>query len=170
MPARVRGALGRYLQEMLPEWLRIDLETRRGSRPRAGMISKREAAEQLGVSYPSLSQVLKDGTGAGTDFERAVARFRYGREDVTRLREEAEDWARANPPRIVPDRIERVLEIAAELGRSASDALEVTRALAARTGEMTDEEIARALEQLDSGGRKLPPRVVTELPKAPRRK
>lgn len=96
MPSSVNPVVSRYLQAMLPSWLGIDVDLKRGQKPRPGLVSMREAASKLQVSYPSLREVIRDGRGVGLEFEQAVANARFGR-DVTALRRSAEEWARANP-------------------------------------------------------------------------
>lgn len=136
----------RYLQAMLPVWFRIDTEVPRGGRARPGMLSLREAARQLEIPYPSVAKLLRSGEGAGIDFEEKIAALRFDG-DVTALRRAAREWADAHPERpsrhVEPASLERVVEIAARLGRPAADAIDVKDRLAAYQGEVTEEVIVR---------------------------
>lgn len=138
----------RFLQARLPEWMRIDREVGVGGRARSGMISARDASRQLGLSTPTVGEFLKEGKG-GLKFMRAVARLRYGKEDLTRLEEDAKAWVQTQQPSersVVPEDIDRVLAIAERLDRSAAEARRVVEKVAAYKGSATDEEIAQMFE------------------------
>lgn len=156
VPDSLKPDVVRFLQANLPEWLKIDRQIRVGGRARDGMVSARDASRQLKVSDPTVGQLLNEGKG-GMKLLRAVARFRYGgKEDITRLEEEARVWAEENPipgtSYSIPDGLERVLALAERLDRSVADARRVAIGLAAFTGEVTEEEIVRRFEALDSDG------------------
>lgn len=128
----------------------IDLETKRGGRARPGMLSLRDAAEQLGVTYPSLQKVCREAKGAGQDFEAAVARLRF-KGSVDKLRESAKRWAAENPEvaTVQPvaafdtEEIGRVFAIGRQLGRSDTEIFAVASGIAAWKGSATDEQIAK---------------------------
>lgn len=144
VPESLAPEVVRFLQAKLPEWMSIDQEVGIGGRARPGMIGARDASRKLGLSDPTVGQFLKDGKG-GMKFLRAVARLRYGKEDITRLEDEARVWAEQHQPAqrfVIPEHLDRVLIIAERLDRSAADARRVALDLAAYTGAITDKEIA----------------------------
>lgn len=91
MPAPASQSVNRYLQAMLPEWFGIDITLKRGDKAAPGKLSIGKAAKLIGVSKPSLYEVIRSAKGAGPDFEERIAALRFNN-DVTALRNAARAW------------------------------------------------------------------------------
>lgn len=156
VPEALKREVIRFLQSKLPEWMKIDTTVEVGGDPRPGFISARDASRKLELSDPTVGTFLNRGKG-GMKFLRAVARLRYGKEDITRLEAEASDWADANPEiahqYVIAEGVERVMRIAERVRAPVDAVRRVTTELAAKNGEATDEQIASMLVGAAPSGR-----------------